>query len=82
MKWNMIIQYALSESKKNKKGIKSRNQLQKAMGWQYPAGIYQCLRHDKVTLQTFCQMMNLLGYDVLMIPRDPKMKAFKAEDDL
>ena len=30
----------------------------------------------------FLALMCNLGYDVLMIPRDPKMKAFKAEDDL
>ena len=82
MKWVEIVAFIMSESKKMKKGITSRNQLRMALGWTSPAGIYEILRQEKVQLRTFRNMMDVMGYDMLLIPRDPKRTAFKVEKDV
>ena len=81
MRWASIIESIMDESYE-KGGITSRNQLRQAMGWSSPAGIYHILRSPTVTLQKFRQMMDLMGYEILLIPRDPKRTAFKIEKDI
>lgn len=81
MKWASIIEHIMDESCE-KGGITTRNQLREAMGWSSPAGIYHILRSPTVTLQKFRLMMDLMGYEILLIPRDPKRTAFKIEKDV
>jgi len=80
MKWQEIIKTMMEESEIYG-GVTKRWQLKDELGWKSPTGVYRMLESRKVTLQKFYQICDIMGYDILVIPRNPKRKAFKIGED-
>ena len=80
MKWQAMIKTMMEESEKYG-GVMTRWELKNRLGWTSPTGVYKMMESKKITLQKFFMICEIMEYDILVIPRNPRRTAFKVTED-